>query len=211
MMSPPLIEPAPEKYSARNEADILDLVLRHPFAWVVSAEEGFSVSALPLRPELKDGQLIAFQGHFSRRNTQIDRLRRTPRAAVLFTGANTYISPSWMADRTQAPTWNYAAAAFECDLSLIEDAPGIQTHLRDLADANEDGRPGAWSVDEMGPRYEKVSRGVVAFRAEIIARRIVFKVGQDERDDVFADILSGLDRSGKTDMAALMRDFATGR
>lgn len=204
------MDPGPKKYAARSEADILDLVRRNPFAWVVSAASGFAATPLPLRPELDDnGRLVGLVGHFARSNAQVGQLRAHGRALILFMGPHAYVSPSWMADRTQAPTWNFAAAAFACMLELFEDAPGIEAHLRDLIDAHEAGRPNAWSMGEMGPRYANLSRGVVGFRAVIQHRKAVFKLGQDERADVFPDILAGLDMTGEPNLAALMRAFAT--
>lgn len=206
------MDPGPAKYAPRSDADVLALVRDHPFAWVVSESGGFSATPLPLRPALDgEGRLVALIGHFARSNPQLARLRAAPRALMLFMGAHGYVSPSWMADRTQAPTWNYAAAAFACDLTFVEDAAGIEAMLRELVGGMEVGRANAWSVDEMGRRYAGLSRGVVGFRAEIRERKAIFKLGQDERDDVFADILAGLDAEGSGDLAALMRAFAAGR
>jgi len=202
----------PEKYAARSEADVLALVTANPFAWVVSAGEGFSATPLPLRPRLDDaGQLAALAGHFARSNPQVERLRAQPRALMLFMGPHGYVSPSWMADRTQAPTWNYACAAFECDI-VFEDSPeATRAVLDDLIEAMERGRPQAWGADDMGPRYAGLSRGVVGFRAEIRARRVVFKLGQDERGDVFADIMAALRQQGPQDLARLMDVYAAAR
>ena len=191
---------------------MLDLVRRHPFAWVVSANGGFSATPLPLRPGLDaDGRHVALIGHFGRSNPQIARLRADPRALVLFMGEHGYVSPSWMDDRTQAPSWNYACAAFECQVTFTETPAETEALLSDLVDAMEAGRPKAWAMAEMGPRYAGLSRGVVGFRADIRSRRAVFKLGQDERDDVFADILDGLRREGETPLADLMAQFGAGR
>lgn len=206
------MDASPEKYAARSEADILALVTANPFAWVVGAGEDFSATPLPLRPRLDDaGQLTALAGHFARSNPQVERLRAQPRALMLFMGPHGYVSPSWMADRTQAPTWNYACAAFACDVVFDESPAATRAVLDDLIEAMEAGRPEAWRTDDMGPRYEGLSRGVVGFRAEIRARRVVFKLGQDERDDVFADIMAALRQQGPQDLARLMDVYAAAR
>lgn len=191
---------------------MLDLVRRHPFAWVVSAGDGFSATPLPLRPGLDaDGRLVALVGHFGRNNPQIARLRAAPRALMLFMGEHGYVSPSWMDDRTQAPSWNYACAAFDCEISFTETPAETEALLSDLIETMEAGRPKAWTMAEMGQRYAGLSRGVVGFRADIRGSRAVFKLGQDERDDVFADILSGLRREEQTPLADLMAQFGAGR
>ena len=196
----------PAKYAPRDDADIHQLVTRHPFAWVVSGGEPWSATPLPLRLRFDgDGRLTAFVGHFARSNPQVERLRSAPRALLLFMGAHAYISPSWMADRTQAATWNYAGAAFDCALSLIDDAAGIEDALRELIDAMEAGRPNAWSLDDMGERAARLSRGVVAFRADIIEVQAAFKLGQDERDQEYAEIIKGLEDAGEHELVAAMR------
>ncbi len=199
------MDPKPAKYAPKSDADIIDIVTRYPFAWIVSAAGGFGATQLPIRPHIEDGKLTGLIGHFGRNNPQIERLRATPRALLLLTGPHRYISPSWLTDRTQAPTWNYASLAFDCDIRLIEDAPGIEAILRDLIDTMEAGRDAAWSLDDMGERAARLARGVVGFHAKIIDVQAAFKLGQDEAAQEYEEILAALDREGATDLAATMR------
>lgn len=201
--------PAPDKYAARSEADVLRLVVENPFAWVVG--EGLEATPLPLRPVVSDDRLTGFLGHFARSNPQVERLRASPRARILFLGPHGYVSPSWLTDRTQAPTWNYASAAFDCDLDVIQTAEELRALMDDLIGAMEAGRPRAWTAAEMGARYERLSQGVVGFHARIREQRPVFKLGQDERDVEFAEILAGLRSEGQDALAHWMDDFADGR
>lgn len=196
----------PAKYAPRETDDITALVTDHPFAWIVSGGEPWSATPLPLRPRFDEaGSVVAFVGHFARNNPQVERLRALPRALLLFMGPHAYVSPSWMADRTQAATWNYASAAFDCTLSLIDDADGITDALRDLIDAMEQGRPNLWSLDDMGERAARLARGVVAFRAEIVEVRAAFKLGQDERDQEYGEIIRGLEAAGDHALVAAMK------
>ncbi len=200
------------KFAARTPEDVSRLVRDHPLAWLVSATGNAPRgSLLPLRPIFVDGQLVGLAGHFARSNPHVELLKHDKHALVLFLGCNGYISPSWMADRTQAPTWNYASSQFLVDIELYEDAAGIEAHLRDLVGAMEAGRPNAWSVDEMGERYRSLARRVIGFTARIRSAEPRFKLGQDERDDVFADILAGLGRDDAAVLAQWMRSFNPGR
>jgi len=200
--------PVPEPFGARADADTLRLVTEHPLAWVVS-REGLSATPLPVRPLLNgEGRLTGLISHLSRRNPQLEILRKTPRATLLFMGPQGYISPSWVSKRTWGPTWNYASAAFDCSLEFIEDAEGLRALLDDLAVSLEAGRPNAWSVEEMGPRYEKLSQAILGFRATILDQRSVFKLGQDENDAVFAEILEGLGDGPLADWMAAFRGGA---
>ena len=179
----------PAKYAPRNPVDVSDLVADYPFGWIV----GGGATALPLRPILDDaGQLIALHGHFARSNPQVARLQADPEALILILGPHGYISPSWMSDRTQAPTWNYAGAALRCRIQFIDDPKETLDLLGDLIAHMEQNRPNAWSLSEMGPRATSLSRGIIAFKAEIVEQQSAFKMGQDERDDVYRDIIGAL-------------------
>jgi transcriptional regulator len=190
-----------DRFAPRSDADILRLVLAHPLAWVVSGEaDRFRATLLPIRPEHDSGgRITALVGHFARSNDHFELLRRSSRATILVLGTQGYISPSWMQDKTQAPTWNYASAQFLADFGFFEEPPRIEAHLRDLVDTMEAGRRDAWSVDLMGARYHSLAQRVIGFRAEVREIRTRFKLGQDERDDVFADITIGLARTGQHD------------
>jgi predicted FMN-binding regulatory protein PaiB len=197
----------PEIFAPRSEADVLKLVTDHPLAWVVGA--GGFPTPLPMRPKLDEqGRLVGLIGHFARRNPQADALRAAGRASFLFMGANGYVSPSWVGDRTWGPSWNYASAAFDCDLEFFDDAESLDALLKDLVGAMEAGRDGAWSVEEMGPRYDRLLGGIVGFNAAIRARQTVFKLGQDERDLVFGELLTGLRADGNASLADAMEDIA---
>jgi predicted FMN-binding regulatory protein PaiB len=203
----------PTRYLPATDDAVADLVRAQPLAWIVSGEPGGSqTTPLPVRAELDaGGQVVALIGHFARRNPQVDALKADPRALILFMGPHAYISPSWLTDRTQAPSWNYASAAFEVELAFDEDPAFARMVLDDVIGAMEAGRQRAWSIPEMGERYDRILRGIIPFRATVIAARPAFKLGQDERDDVYAELLAGLEADGEAEMAALMRTHNPGR
>jgi len=116
-----------------------------------------------------------------------------------------------MADCTQAPTWNYASAQLSVDVRFDDDPAVTLRHLRELTERQEGGRDHAWAIDEVGPRLAQLAQRVIAFRAEVIECRERYKLGQDERDDVFADIVTGLDATGDAALVDWMRHFNPGR
>ena len=182
-------------------------MLEHPLAWVISmSADDYCATSLPLRPVLgSDGRVEQFLGHFARSNNHCELVRRQPRALLLFRGPHAYISPSWFTDRTQAPTWNYESAQYVVDIEFLESEGELDAVLQDLIGAMEAGRPNAWNAAEMGPRYRRLASGIVAFRAPIIERRAKYKLGQDERDDVYAEILRALEANGSTELSEWMR------
>jgi transcriptional regulator len=105
-------------------------------------------------------------------------------------------------DRAWAPTWNFARAQFQVALDFFEEQAAIEAHLRKLVGIMEGDRATPWSLDEMGPRFAGLSRGIVGFHASIVAADQRFKLGQDERPEIFSDICESL---GDAPLTALMR------
>lgn len=209
-----------DRFAARSDADLLRLVRQQPLAWIVSGAAGaddFRATLLPVLAETAaDGRIERLVGHFARSNDQYQLLMQDSRAVLLVLGTNGYISPSWMQDKSQAPTWNYASARFFVDVEFFEQPEAVEAHLRELVDTMEGQAPRApgtpaWKVDDMGARYASLSRGVIGFRAKVCDVRAKFKLGQDERDDVFADIMAGLVHGDSTELHGWMRDFNPGR
>lgn len=183
-----------ELFQPRDPRDVAALIEAQPLAWIVSrAGEGLRGTTLPLlaRGDAA-GEITELVGHFGRNNPQVAELQRDPRALITFLGPHGYISPSWISDRTWAPTWNFAQVQFEVVLEFFGAPEDIAAHLRELVDRMEHGREKAWSVDEMGERFSRLARGIIGFRARVVRQEARFKLGQDERAEVFAQILEKL-------------------
>ena len=192
----------PRLFAPPSEQDVTRLVLEYPLAWLVTTGSGeYAATPLPLRPVLGDrGEVVELLGHFARSNPHHDLARRVGPTLVLFSGPQGYVSPSWMRDRTRFPTWNYAYVQFLVDLQYTDDPSETREILRDLVGAMEHDRPNAWSIEEGGPRYDKLVHGIVAFRARILERRVKFKFAQDEREAEYVDIVQALDTSGDREL-----------
>lgn len=200
-------------FAPKSNEQVLRLVLAHPLAWVVALDGGgFRATPLPLRPRVGgDGRIEALEGHMGRSNPLCAALQRDARALILFSGPQGYISPSWVSNRTWAPTWNYTVVQFLTTLTFDETPERLDAHLHDLAEAMERGRPGAWHPSEMGARYETLRRLIVPFEAKVVEQRAKFKLGQDERDAIYGDITAGLERTGADELLAWMRELNPGR
>ncbi len=200
-------------FAPQSPADLADLVRSQPLAWVVSGTaDHLHTSVLPVQLVCDAaGQPVQLLGHFGRSNPQWRALAEAPRASVLLLGPQGYVSPSWFRNRSRAPTWNYTLARFDVDVTICDTPADADALLRGLAQDMESARPAGWHPEEMGARYGQLSQGIVGFRAQVREVRSCFKLGQDERDDVFADILQGLDIQGQAALAGWMRRFGTGR
>lgn len=198
-------------FAPKSDEQVLRLVLGSPLAWVVAHDGEFRAIALPLRPRVQDGRIVALEGHMGRANPMRAALERSPRALILFNGPQGYISPSWVSDRTWAPTWNYAVVQYLVTVEFDETPARLDAHLHDLVDAMERGRPKAWHPSEMGERYDRLRKMIIPFEAKVVEQRAKFKMGQDERDTIFAGITAGLAESGPGELLAWMREMNPGR
>lgn len=203
---------ASSRYAALNAGDLVRLVDENPVVWIfLEDEEGAFVTAAPVRPVTADGRLRQLIGHVPR-GTRMHRALKAPCGGlILALGPHGYISPSWISDRTQAPTWNFASAQFVAILQAIEDPTMLEDHLRDLVNAMERNRAKAWRVEEMGPRMKRLAAGVVAFEAKITDRECRFKLGQNEDDQTFAEIMRGLELEKNEGLRRWMREFNPSR
>jgi len=196
----------PGRFDRRSPQDLADLIAGHPLAWVCSqGSAGLGAALLPLLPEWgPGGELVAVEGHFPRAHPMVPALRADPNALVLWLGPQSYVSPSWLADRTQAPSWIFASAQCRVRVQFDEREGAIDAHLKRLVDAHEAGRPNAWAMSEMGARQAQLAARVIAFRAEVEQLDERYKLSQDERDTEYASQIAQL---ADHPVAAWMRRF----
>ena len=190
-------------FRPREDAQIAELIGQFPLAWVTArGATPAAASPLPLLADLDgEGRVVKLLGHMARANPLATALAADPRALILFQGPQSYISPNWAGERTWGPTWNYAVITIEAEVEL---RPDLNDHaLERLVNAVEQNHQQPWRVAEMGPRYEKLVQHIVAFEAKITRLDARFKLGQDERPEIFANILDAL--GPDDDLAGWMR------
>jgi transcriptional regulator len=170
-------------FDSFTSADVRDLIAEYPLAWL-TAPSG-EASLLPLLGEYDgEGNLVRLLGHIARGNPLFETLSVAPRATILFTGPQGYVSPCHAGKRDWGPTWNYAKLVIAADIAFEPDS--TDAALSALTEAMEQGR---WTPAELGARYDGMARQVVAFRAHVRTLNGRFKLGQDETRPVFEAIL----------------------
>jgi transcriptional regulator len=192
---------------AITDDEVVDqLVSRQPLALLVSvANDGQMVTPLPLILQREEGGRSVLIGHMARANSHVAVLRANPRALAIFLGPNHYLSPSWLDDRSQAPTWYYAAAYIEIAVEFDDSSSAALGAVKRLTEHMEAGGEDAWQVDEMGARADRLMPHIVAFRASVLEMRTRYKLGQADRDDVFEQALVAFERLGEADLVAAMK------
>jgi len=185
------------------DADLRDLIADYPLAWIVTRGAEPGASLLPLLLDLDPaGRPVSLTGHFPRSNPQFRQLQENPEALFLFLGPQGYLSPQGLKDKDWAPTWAFASVRIEATVTF--DPALTDAAITRLVAHMEQGRPEPWTTAHMGPRYQRLREQVVGFRAEIGALAARFKLGQDEREEVFGELVQGL---GGGDLPRWMRRF----
>jgi transcriptional regulator len=176
-----------EKYQPQ---DLRDLIGEFPLAWVRAANG--EASLLPLIGLFDPaGRLEQLIGHFALSNPLHAALAEDRRASILFTGPQGYVSPSHAGRRNWGPTWTYAQARMEAEVSIEPDLTPEALDI--LIDHVERARPRPWSAEELGPRYDQLIGHIVGFRARVTSAKARFKLGQDEDLPTLRTILGKLE------------------
>lgn len=179
-------------FSPKNHTHVARFVEEEMLALVTTHDEhGYISTPLPLVAEVdQSGKIDAFIGHFAIANPHLARVDAQPRVQIAFLGPHGYISPKMVSAQKWGPTWNYRLAQFEADVTL--EPLRTREAIVALVDALEGTGEGAWTVDQMGDRFERMAAQVVAFRARVISVRAKFKLGQDEKPRTFNEIVASL-------------------
>lgn len=84
------------------------------------------------------------EGHLARANPQIEQLRRTRQALVIFGGPGAYVSPSLYDAVKAVPTWNYIAVHLSVEVSLVEAEADKDALLKRLIGVHEPAYAARW-------------------------------------------------------------------
>lgn len=150
----------------------------------------------------------AVQFHLARGNALTRHLDGAT-ALVTINGPDGYVSPRWYANRDTVPTWDYVALELEGRVRRMAEE-GLEAFLYALIEKHEartDGEP--WRADEASAdMWAKLLRGIAGFELEVLAWRPTIKLSQKKSREERATIAAGLEASGSSALAQLMRTLA---
>ena len=191
-------------FAPRSDADIVRLVAENPLAWIVASADPGRATPMPMLLDLdSDGNPISVTGHLPRAHPLFETLGSDPRVLLLFQGPHAYISPACLTDKNWAPTWNFAVAKIAGRIRF--DADLTDEALTRLVGHMEGARAAPWDIAALGQRYETLRARVIGFRIAIDSIEGRFKLGQDERPEVFERIVESL---GDDPLADWMRRYS---
>ncbi|MEP6942808.1 MAG: FMN-binding negative transcriptional regulator [Betaproteobacteria bacterium] len=170
----------PPLFSARDSGDVSQLVLRHPFATLITPTTGEPhITHLPLLVHARLAPHGTVVGHVARANPHWRHLTAHPSIAI-FHGPHAYVSPSWYGEpAAMVPTWNYAIVHMHGIAELVDDAAGKQSIVEELTGHFEAQREPPWHLQLEGDRLGAMLAAIVGFRIAVTRIDAKFKMSQN--------------------------------
>ncbi len=179
------------------------------FGTVMSGHEGeLHLSHLPLLVDLEDGRISGVRGHFARANPHWRALKSSPKAIILFSGPNAYVSAQWYSEGCPAaPTWNYAAVHVVGRIHLLDTAEQTTAIVDELVAVNEASQPHPWTIDRYSPeRRQRLTPHILGFEIHIERVDARFKLSEHFADEDKLGVIANL-RSQGSDHQKKMADL----
>ncbi|WP_315971307.1 FMN-binding negative transcriptional regulator [Paenibacillus sp. N3.4] len=180
----------PKTFEMNENAIIYDFIEKNGFAILFSQkDEKPFATHLPLFLDRHEGCLY---GHMAKANTQWENVKNE--VLVVFSGAHSYISPSWYETPQSVPTWNYVAVHVYGNLELIEDNQSLMRILDDSVTYYETGNPNAWDMSKAGTNFiDNLSKAIVGFKIQISKIEGKWKLSQNHSKERQEHVINALE------------------
>jgi transcriptional regulator len=191
----------PSSFAEHDVAVMHDFIEAHPFgALVTTSSSGLFATHLPLVLDRQLGPHGTLQGHIARANPHHEVAGDGSEALVLFTGADSYVTPSMYASKARhgkvVPTWNYVAVHAHGTLRFVREPDALRVHLARLTARHETSRRQPWSITDAPADYiEKQLVAIVGVEIEITRLEGKWKMSQNRPAEDVDGVIEGLSAS----------------
>ena len=201
----------PNKFKETNKDVLQNLIRSHPLGtWIISVDDELDVNHIPFVLDSTQGEFGVLKGHVNIANPVWKSLPTATSSAIVFQGAETYITPSWYASKQEhgkvVPTWNYAVVHAHGRANIVRDRNWLFEHLNALSDQQEEKQPEPWKVADAPKEFtDKMINGIVGIEIPISALVGAWKTSQNKNQSDRAGIINGLsnsENSQSTEMAS---------
>lgn len=198
---------------------ILHADIRHnQLATLVSTTTtGLVATHLPILLDEQRGPFGTILGHVSRANLQWQQTDPDTEALIIFTGPDTYVTPTWYSAKQQngrvVPTWNYAAIHAYGKLSFFDDSDRLRNIVTRLTNLHEATLPTPWKVTDAPAIYiDSQLKAIVGFELPISRIEGKRKFNQNRSAADQTGVIQGLrslNDPHKSEVADFMEDLST--
>jgi transcriptional regulator len=200
----------PDLYKNEDKDSIRKFLKENAFGLLINQTNGkLWATHIPLELEInKEGEEV-LMGHISKENPQWTAFESNDEILAVFTGANSYISPSWY-DHENVPTWNYSAVHVYGKIKIIEGDAVIDS-LTKLVDKYEQNSKCPVRVADLSRKTMMQARGIVAFEIKIEEIQAQNKMSQNRDDKNYTNIISELEKTENPQSMAVAKEMANYR
>jgi len=191
----------PPSFAEHDVAVMHAFIEAHPLGALVTASpSGLFATHLPLVLDPARGAYGTLQGHVARANPHHELASDGSEALVLFTGVDSYVSPSLYASKAKhgrvVPTWNYVAVHAHGRVRFVREPDALKRHLAELTTRHESGRQRPWSLDDPPEGYVDTQIGaIVGVEIEITRLDGKWKMSQNRAAEDVEGVIAGLGSS----------------
>jgi len=198
----------PRAFAESDLAALDALVARDNFVTLVTVRDNAPmVSHLPVLYRRDEG-VVELRGHWARPNPQS---RHAGPALAIVHGPHAYVSPAWYPDKESAarvPTWNYAVAHLDGELTTFDDEASLATIVDGLSRQHEARVGSDWRYEHGRKDIRSQLEGIVGFALAVRRVELKFKLNQNHPNAnrvAVAARLGAQEREASREIAALMR------
>lgn len=197
----------PDLYKNEDKESIRKFLKENAFGLLINQTNGkLWATHIPLELEInKEGEEV-LMGHISKENPQWTAFDSNDQILAVFTGAHSYISPSWY-DHENVPTWNFTAVHVYGKIKIVEGDAVIDS-LTKLVDKYEQNSKCPVQVANLSKKTMMEARGIVAFEIKIEEIQAQTKMSQNRDDKNYTNIISELKNTGNPQSIAVAEEMA---
>jgi transcriptional regulator len=166
-------------------------------ALVTLTPSGLVATHLPILLDPNRGPFGTLLGHVARANLQWQLTDPATEALCIFTGPETYVTPTWYPARQEThrvvPTWNYSAIHAYGPITFFEDPDRLRQIVTRLTDLHESTSPTPWKVtDAPAPYIDAQLKPIIGFELPISRLEGTRKFNQNRSTADQSGVISGL-------------------
>lgn len=201
----------PPQFNSDDLKDVCRLIRENAFAVLVTQDEGaMEATHLPLYLEGRDdgdgGITPVLYGHVSRSNTQWHMFDGENEALAVFSGAHTYVSPTWYETTPSVPTWNYETVHVYGAPRILDDPEDAWNAMRGLAEIYEPPYKSTWRLADLPEAFKAGQlQGIVAFEIPVARFECKLKLSQNRSDQDRENVAEALAKSDDGASRAIAR------
>ena len=180
----------PKAFEIDNKTELFEFIEQWSFGDLITTYKGeLFVNSVPFVIDKEQNKLY---GHLAVNNPQLSLLQKAEDLAVIFKGANAYISPSWYVSQEMVPTWNFESVQVKGQAKKVS-KDKLLVILEQLTEKHERQFEQPWKLDKVSePKLNAMMKMIVGFEIDISSIRGKSKLSQNRSLEDRTGVISGL-------------------